>query len=178
MQKRLSIARALLTDPRVLLVDEATHDLDPEGGRRVRELVELAAAGGTAVLWATQRLDEIRGFARRVTLIDRGCIRFQGGVHALLEHAVPRRYVFQLRNGTLAGVELERELASVLAPYGSVAAAGPDGADHFVVSLTHEAVLGEVVAALAAARIQVLTCTQERSEIEEAFLSLTGEAAS
>ena len=64
MQKRLSIARALLTEPRVLLVDEATHDLDPEGARRIRELIEEAAAEGTAVLWATQRLDEISGSAR------------------------------------------------------------------------------------------------------------------
>ena len=38
MQKRLSVARALITDPAVLLVDEATHDLDPEGARRIRAL--------------------------------------------------------------------------------------------------------------------------------------------
>ena len=175
MQKRLSIARALLTEPRVLLVDEATHDLDPEGARRVRELIEGAAGDGTAVLWATQRLDEIRGFADRVTLIDRGRTRFQGSVHALLEHAVPRQYVLQLRNGRLAGGELERELEALLAPFGRVAGAGPEGSDHFLISLAREAALGDVVATLVAARVQVLACRQERSEIEEAFLALTGE---
>ena len=72
MQKRLSAARALLAEPAVLLIDEATHDLDPDGARRVRDLVRGLAARGTAVLWATQRLDEIRGFADGVTLLDRG----------------------------------------------------------------------------------------------------------
>jgi ABC-2 type transport system ATP-binding protein len=57
MQKRVAFARALLTQPAVLLVDEATHDLDPEGSERIRQLARLAAGEGTAVLWATQRLE-------------------------------------------------------------------------------------------------------------------------
>jgi ABC-2 type transport system ATP-binding protein len=84
MQKRLSIARALLTEPGVLLVDEATHDLDPEGAQRVRALVAERAAAGTAVIWATQRVDEISGFANRVTLLAAGRVRFTGSVDELL----------------------------------------------------------------------------------------------
>jgi ABC-2 type transport system ATP-binding protein len=84
MQKRLSIARALLTEPGVLLVDEATHDLDPEGAQRVRALVAERAATGTAVIWATQRIDEIGGFAKRVTLLSAGRVRFAGSVDELL----------------------------------------------------------------------------------------------
>jgi ABC-2 type transport system ATP-binding protein len=72
MQKRLSIARALLANPKLLLVDEATHDLDPEGAERVRNLVRYACSQGAAVVWATQRLEEIRGLADRVTLLHRG----------------------------------------------------------------------------------------------------------
>jgi len=63
MQKRLSMARALLMDPPVLVIDEATDGLDPEGARRVQDLTRSIAADGTAVVWTTQRLDEIRGFA-------------------------------------------------------------------------------------------------------------------
>src|SRR5918994_3373951 len=46
MQKRLSLARALLTDPALLLVDEATHDLDPEAATQARDLVSAAAGRG------------------------------------------------------------------------------------------------------------------------------------
>jgi ABC-2 type transport system ATP-binding protein len=174
MQKRLSIARALLTEPRVLLVDEATHDLDPEGARRIRELIEEAAAEGTAVLWATQRLDEIRGFAAGVTLIDRGQTRYEGSVHGLLEHAVPRHYVMELRNGRPADGRFELELQRLVAPFGQVAATGPKSSAHFLVSLAEDSVLGDVVATLAAADVKVLNCRQERSEMEEAFFALTG----
>jgi len=57
MQGRLSVARALLADPPVLLIDEATHDLDPGSARRVQGLIRGAAGRGAAVVWATQNLD-------------------------------------------------------------------------------------------------------------------------
>src|SRR3954462_1804870 len=87
MQKRLSVARALLTEPPVLLVDEATHDLDPEAAVQVRELIRDLAANGTAVLWTTQRIEEIRGFADRVTFLAGGRVHFAGPVAELLTRA-------------------------------------------------------------------------------------------
>jgi ABC-2 type transport system ATP-binding protein len=84
MQKRLSIARALLTEPGVLLVDEATHDLDPEGAERVRSLVAERASAGAAVVWTTQRVEEISGFANQVTVLSAGRVRFTGSVGELL----------------------------------------------------------------------------------------------
>lgn len=177
MQKRLSVARALLTEPRVLLVDEATHDLDPEGSRRVQALVADAAGDGVAVLWATQRLEEIRGFAHAVTLLDHGEVRFQGSVPRLLEYSVPSRYVIRLRNGRPGGIAL----AGAQHALGRSATLSPPiepGSEHHLITLAKGAVLGDAVAALARARIQVLACRQERSEIEEAFFALTRERSS
>ncbi len=172
MQKRLSVARALLSDPRVLLVDEATHDLDPEGSRRVQALVSEAAGRGCAVLWATQRLDEIRGFAPTVTLLDRGQVRFQGSVPRLLEHSIPRRYVVRLRNGRPGPVVVE-SAQRALGSSAAISLPVEAGSEQHVLELADGAVLGDAVAALAEVRIQVLACRQERSEIEEAFLALT-----
>ncbi|HEX7254737.1 MAG TPA: ABC transporter ATP-binding protein [Gaiellaceae bacterium] len=172
MQKRLSVARALLTEPKVLLVDEATHDLDPEGTRRVQRLVAETAERGAAVLWATQRLEEIRGFARTVTLVDHGKVRFQGSVPRLLEHSTPRRYVVRLRNGRPGDIELQ-EAQRALGRTARITPPIEPGSEHHVVALAEGAILGDAVAALAGARIQVLACRQERSEIEEAFLALT-----
>ena len=105
MQQRLSVARALLTDPPVLLIDEATHDLDPEAAATVRELIRRAPRRGTAVLWATQRLDELRGFAGEVTLMAAGSAAFRGTVEALAARAVPdaaRRHASELEQGYLS----------------------------------------------------------------------------
>jgi ABC-2 type transport system ATP-binding protein len=105
MQQRLSVARALLIDPPVLLIDEATHDLDPEAAATVRELISARAEAGTAVLWATQRLDELRGFAGEVTLMANGSAAFRGTVEALAARAVPdsaRRHASELEQGYLS----------------------------------------------------------------------------
>ena len=177
MQKRLSVARALLTDPKVLLVDEATHDLDPEGGRRIRALVAELAAGRAAVVWATQRLDEIRGFAPRVTLLRQGRTCFHGTVPELMEHSVPRRFLLRLRNGTAGGERLETALRTALGPLAAVEGAGAES-EHYVLSLRDGVVLGDALEALIAAGFEVLACRQERSEIEDAFVALTGSADS
>jgi ABC-2 type transport system ATP-binding protein len=177
MLKRLSIARALLTDPDVLLVDEATHGLDPEGSRRVRDLVTQAAERGASVVWATQHLDEIRGLAHRVTLLDNGRVRFLGSVPELMAHAAPRRHIVRLRNCRPPGEELQRAAQNALAERAQIGVAGDSDQEHYLLSLADGVVLGDALTALASAQIQVLACRQERSEIEEAFFSLTAEAS-
>jgi ABC-type multidrug transport system ATPase subunit len=174
MQKRLSVARALLADPPILLVDEATHDLDPEGARRVRDLVVAAARRGAAVVWATQRLDEIRGLADRVTLIARGRTAFVGTVPELLAHAVPRRYLLRLRNGVSDAWALEAAGRRALGDLGALEPAGAGESEHFVLDLSDAVVLGDALAVLSSAGFSILTCREERSEIEEAFLSIAG----
>ena len=174
MQKRLSVARALLTRPRVLLVDEATHDLDPVGAQEVRTLVRAAADDGAAVLWATQRLDEIRRFADHVVLLNEGRVRFDGTVPALLEHAISRRFLLQLGPGRSAA-ELEALLAEALDGHVRLVPAGMDASGHYVLSLAGDATLGAAIAALVAEQVPVLACRQDGSEVEQAFLSLVGE---
>jgi ABC-type multidrug transport system ATPase subunit len=177
MQKRLSVARALLAVPPILLIDEATHDLDPDGARRVRELVAAAAERGAAVVWATQRLDEIRGFADRVTLLSDGRAAFAGTVAEMMAIAVPRRYLLRLTNGRPAPYSLEAAGCSALGSLGRLERAGDTSAEHYVLALADDAVLGVALAALSSADIAVITCREERSEIEQAFLALAGGSA-
>jgi ABC-2 type transport system ATP-binding protein len=173
MQKRLSVARALLGDPVVLFVDEATHDLDPEGARRVQDLVVEAAARGAAAIWTTQRLEEVRGFADSVTLIDHGTVRFAGSVPQLLAVATPRRYLLQI-DASLApshasvleiGNAAVRDSASLLA-------SADEDPNHYLLVLKDNEVLGEAIAALHLAGLPVQSCTEERSGLEHAFMRL------
>ena len=173
MQKRLSVARALLMKPAVLLIDEATHDLDPEGARQVRELIAGLARRGTAVLWTTQRLDEIRGFADSVTLISAGEVRFAGSVPELMSHALAQRYVLRVENGALSGKELEPALQRALGSGGTIRAAGGNS-DDFLLSLGENVVLGDALRSLLSADVQIHACREERSQIEEAFILLSG----
>jgi ABC-2 type transport system ATP-binding protein len=173
MQKRLSVARALLGQPKLLLIDEATHDLDPEGAERVRTLVRVACAEGSAVIWATQRLDEIRGLADRVTLLHRGRVEFLGSVHELSAHARPREHVLRLTNCRPPGSAMHLATQTALNGHGTLVPIGGEDSEHYVLSLDDGVVLGDALTALAAADFKVLSCRERRSEIEDAFLSLT-----
>jgi ABC-type multidrug transport system ATPase subunit len=176
MQKRLSVARALLSDPAVLLVDEATHDLDSEGAVRIRELVRRVADSGAAVIWATQRLDEIRAFADRVTLIDRGHRRFTGTVAGLMDLAVPTTFLVRLESRPPTRLR-DAAAATALAGIATPATIGDPDDDIRRITLFDGVAIGDALVALQTAGIRVLTCRQELSEIEEAFLALTREEA-
>jgi ABC-2 type transport system ATP-binding protein len=172
MQKRLSVARALLTGPPVLLVDEATHDLDPQGASDVRDLVARLAHDGAAVVWATQRIDEIRGFADRVTLLGDGRVRFCGSVPALIATTDARSFVMQLRHA-VAG-DASHRVSRIVSSDWTITRLGDGGSDHYLLLLHGDALLGDAVAALHAAGVSVISCHRERSEIEEAFVTLSG----
>ena len=175
MQKRLSVARALIMDPPILFIDEATHDLDPEGARRVQDLVASMAERGTAVVWATQRLEEIRGFAHRVMLLDRGEARFTGTVSQLTASYLTRRYVLRLGEGMDAPAEVTARGNRALRGMGTIVPTDDSDREHFLLSIRDEVVLGDALASLTGAGIEVLACREERSGIENAFLQLTGD---
>ena len=167
------MARGLLSDPVVLFVDEATHDLDPEGARRIQDLMADAASRGTAVVWATQRLDEIRGFADQVTVLDRGTVRFVGTVPQLMAMSEVRRYVLHLDSETSAGPMLISAANDVLSSLATVSLVEDPEGRNCLLDLEDGTVLGDAISALTAAGIRVLACREDRSGIETAFLHLT-----
>lgn len=177
MQKRLSVARALLSDPPVLFVDEATHDLDPAAARNVQELVAAAAARGAAVIWATQRLDEIRGFAQRVTVLGSGKVRFAGTVPQLMAVTPAQRFVVHVRPTDPLLRDVVGAGNAALGDHGTMVALDGERGGHVGLALGADATLGQAVVALTAAGLEVLACREERSEIESAFLVLTDEVA-
>jgi ABC-type multidrug transport system ATPase subunit len=170
MQKRLSFARALLSDPQLLLVDEATHDLDPVAAQQVRDLTTERARNGTAVLWATQRIEELHGFAECVTVLDRGTVAFNGAVTALAAMGGGDRHILQLAPGSAPS-------AAALAGLGTLHPAPGQDASHVLLALAPGASLGAAIAALTAAGAEIVGCRDERPPIEKAFLAVTTERA-
>jgi ABC-2 type transport system ATP-binding protein len=174
MQKRLSVARALLVDPPLLLVDEATHDLDPSGARAVRDLVRAAADAGAAVLWTTQHLDELRGFADVLTVLRGGRVRFAGTVAQLAGHATSRQYRLLLEDQHgRAPHELLPLLQAALAGLAELEPDPTSGPSHHLLRLHSSAPLGTALQRLIAVGVLLHGCHLEASQLEDAFLRLT-----
>ena len=172
MRKRLAIARAMLSDPAVVVIDEATRDLDPEDSHAIRVLVSLLAARGTAVVWATQHVDEIRGFADTVTFLEAGTVRYSGSLAGLIARGRPNRFVLRLRSTFPSGPLGRALLQRVLHGTATVALPRADDPEHVVLEPSEEHTIGDAIAGLAQGGFLVLACRPERSDLEESFLAL------
>jgi ABC-2 type transport system ATP-binding protein len=85
MKQRLGIAAALLGDPELLILDEPTNGLDPQGVREMRALVGELAGGGRTVLVSSHDLSELEQICDWLLLIDAGTVLFQGPTRDLLD---------------------------------------------------------------------------------------------
>jgi ABC-2 type transport system ATP-binding protein len=173
MQRRLTVARAMLTSPPLLLVDEATQALDPEGARAVREMFLEIAGSGTAVIWTTQRIDEIRAFADRVSFLHGGRFRFTGTVPELAALARPRHYVVELESNGLSDDTLLPTAAGAVVGLAELRPVTGAATALFMMTLGTDVMLGSALDALSTNGFGVISCTEERSPIEEAFLALS-----
>ncbi|RXG20802.1 ABC transporter ATP-binding protein [Leeuwenhoekiella aequorea] len=83
MKQRLAIASALLNDPEILILDEPTNGLDPQGIHQIREIIKNIASGGTTILLASHLLDEVEKVCSHVVIIRNGVKLYSGPVDEL-----------------------------------------------------------------------------------------------
>jgi len=84
MKQRLAIASALLNDPEILILDEPTNGLDPQGIHQIRELIKEIAKNGTTILLASHLLDEVEKVCNHVVVLRKGVNLYSGRVDELI----------------------------------------------------------------------------------------------
>ncbi len=176
MKQRLGLANALLAPRDLLVLDEPSNGLDPQGTREVRSLIRSLAADGTTVFVSSHLLAEIEQLCSHVAVMSSGRIVSQGTLDAVRDQDVSRiRVVTTDAVGALrvlADFGLEPTVAtdeSATAAHVRVVLA-PIPADR-AGSLQPES----IVAALVAAGVPVRGFTVEESSLEDRFVALTGE---
>ncbi|MGB7785191.1 MAG: ATP-binding cassette domain-containing protein [Salinimicrobium sp.] len=106
MKQRLAIASALLNDPEILILDEPTNGLDPQGIHQIREIITKIASMGTTILLASHLLDEVEKVCTHVVIIRKGEKLYSGPVDQMnasfgffeLKAADPERLYALLEN--------------------------------------------------------------------------------
>jgi len=84
MKQRLAIASALLNDPEILILDEPTNGLDPQGIHQIRHLIKDIASQGTTILLASHLLDEVEKVCTHVVVLNKGKNLYSGRVDEMI----------------------------------------------------------------------------------------------
>ncbi|MEV5309572.1 ABC transporter ATP-binding protein [Streptomyces sp. NPDC052610] len=163
MKQRLGLAAALLQPRRLLVLDEPTNGLDPQGMREIRTLVRELADDGTTVFLSSHLLDEIEQVCTHAAVMARGRLITQGTVADLAAGLRGRLVVVTPDAGDAARVLKESGVGDVVVGEERVSGEAPEGE------------LADLNAALVSAGVRVRGFGIERASLEDAFMALTGE---
>lgn len=169
MRQRLGLAAALLTRPRLLVLDEPSNGLDPAGKRHVHGVLERLAANGTAIVLSSHRMDDLEALCSEVTILATGRVVFSGPLGKLA--AESRELDYRVRT---SDPEAARRLADATDGIRIVDDGGRRTRDAgaLVVRALVPA-LDELVAGLVTSGVAVRELAPVVSPLEAAFLALT-----
>jgi ABC-2 type transport system ATP-binding protein len=163
MRQRLGIAAALLRPRQLLILDEPTNGLDPQGTREVRHLVTELARDGITVFLSSHLLSEVEQVCDHVGVMRTGKLVWQGSLAELAAQQRVRVRVETLDSVAAKGVLADLGLAEITEQDGCASAVLADRAPE------------QVVAALVAAGVGVRSFTVAKPDLEDIFVQLTGE---
>ncbi len=160
MKRRLMIARALIHEPRLLILDEPTAGVDIEVRRSMWDFVRQINAAGTTIILTTHYLEEAETLCRNVAIIDKGSIIENDRMSRVLRKLHAEVFVFNLRD-PLAAVPAMPGYPVVM----------PD--DHTLeIEVSKEQSLNDIFTRLTAQRIEVLSMRTKTNRLEETFMRL------
>lgn len=162
MKQRLAIASAMLGDPEVLVLDEPTNGLDPQGIAEMRELIKKIASTGKTIILASHLLDEVEKVCTHVAVIKNGVLLAEGNVSEIV-HQAPQVEI--------AGNDMER-IGKLLQGFAGVQQIVRQDAI-WLVTLSENIALAEINTHLVQSGVEVYHFAQRKKRLEEQFLELT-----
>lgn len=160
MKRRLMIVRALVHEPRLLILDEPTAGVDIEVRRSMWEFIREVNAAGTTIILTTHYLEEAESLCRHVAIINQGRIIEHERMSTLLRKLNIETFVLNLRNPIHAAPQLAGYQVAVTD-------------DHTLeVQMTREQNINDVFAGLSAQGIDVISMRNKANRLEELFLSM------
>lgn len=162
MKQRLAIASALLNDPEILILDEPTNGLDPQGIHQIRELIKKIAATGTTILLASHLLDEVEKVCSHVVVLRKGQKLYAGRV----DEMTSSNGFFEMKTKDLVALE---QLLMVQPQFGRIKVEG----DLLTAFLSEPMEAASVNKLLFEKGIVLSHLVKRKESLEEQFLSLT-----
>jgi ABC-2 type transport system ATP-binding protein len=162
MRQRLGLAQALLPEPELLILDEPTDGLDPQGIREIRQLlVDLARQHGLTIFLSSHLLHEVERICNRIAIIDQGRLLYQGTVQSLLEPDLQ----FKVRTDRIDQAFQFLSESLKLPVF-------RNGSDHLYLKIP-EADIAQVNQSLVGQGFQVYEISRHASSLEDIYFRLT-----
>ncbi|MDT7832202.1 ATP-binding cassette domain-containing protein [Flavobacteriaceae bacterium S356] len=163
MKQRLAIASALLNDPEILILDEPTNGLDPQGIHEIRTIIKNIASNGTTILLASHLLDEVEKVCSHVVVIRKGVKLYSGRV----DEMTASNGLFELKvDGN------DSKLVSLLETHTSIASVKKEG-DLITATLNNPISATEMNTHLFNNGVIVSHLVKRKPSLEQQFLDLT-----
>lgn len=177
IRQRLAIARALIINPEILLMDEPTKSLDPSAARHLKDFISETIVGEMrkTILFATHNLNEAAELADRIAIIDKAHVKARGTLEEIRKD-LKRGYTYRIRcdagvDNILDGI---RSLGGVLhAEYRSGVRDG-DGIELEVELRDRDGLISEIVERIVRSGGRVRECVHEELSLNEIFSRITG----
>jgi len=173
MQQRVGIARTLLHDPEVLILDEPANGLDPKARIEMRQLLLQLAARGKTLIVTSHILPELARICNVVAIVTAGKLRAFGTVDEVMSSLCPQRnYEIQLASASHVA-QAEKVLGQLLLDSEPLTSSPAELTLRFPTVRT-ELELAELLNQLVAAKLPVTQFRELTSDLEDAFLSVAG----
>jgi len=169
MKQRVSLGRALVYDPHILVLDEPAAGLDPRARVELRELLALLAEQKKAILISSHILTELTEICNGVVIIERGKILETGTIDDVLKKSVPRRTIAVRLADVSAGPHLLKEILQMPHVENARTVAGET---HFEFGGNDDAA-AEILNLLIARKFKVVEFRQTRANLEDIFMTVT-----
>tara|TARA_B100000767_G_scaffold22626_1_gene20154 strand:+ start:276 stop:1175 length:900 start_codon:yes stop_codon:yes gene_type:complete len=163
MKQRLAIASALLNNPEILILDEPTNGLDPQGIHEIRQIIKEIASKGTTILLASHLLDEVEKVCSHVVVIRKGIKLYSGRV----DEMTASKGLFELKVDTN-----EDKLIEVLQSHEAISKVSKDH-ETFIATLSNSISASEMNKYLFENGITVSHLVKRKPSLEQQFLDLT-----
>ncbi|MDE0536127.1 ABC transporter ATP-binding protein [Tenacibaculum sp. L6] len=162
MKQRLAIASALLNDPEILILDEPTNGLDPQGIHEIRQIIKEIAQNGTTILLASHLLDEVEKVCSHVVVIRNGVKLYSGRV----DEMTASNGFFELQ------AEDQNKLKQLLENHSSIGTINSENGV-LIANLSSELSASEINKFLFDNGISLSHLVKRKPSLEQQFLDLT-----
>ncbi|WP_299013728.1 ATP-binding cassette domain-containing protein [uncultured Polaribacter sp.] len=163
MKQHLAIASALLNDPEILILDEPTNGLDPQGIHEIRQIIQKIASTGTTILLASHLLDEVEKVCSHVVVIRNGVKLYAGRV----DEMTASKGFFELKVD-----HKEDELIAILQNHPAIAKVSKEHKT-FIATLNINLTATEINTLLFEKGIVLSHLVKRKPSLEQQFLNLT-----